>query len=267
MTHPSRKSSKTARRVMLALPESSNTNPRGHRPGHEGSSFSVCTRPAPGDSARRFPGMRYRAAPLALLILLTGCFTGERPSFTTEPFQPGSSSGDPAIDSVLEQLDATNDGPFTADYTVLTKFGNTTRPATVAVSPSRRSVTVGDVRFITIDGTSQTCILDKSDPCSTSIDPARISDTQVTPDFYASDAAKRLRRSATARIGTPIAHTEQFAGQSATCVDVPVSGGVSVYCVLPKGPLAELDDGAVSINLTQYATAVDEAVFSPTTAP
>jgi hypothetical protein len=70
--------------------------------------------------------MRFRAAPLVLLMLLTGCFTGERPSFTTEPFQPGSSSGDPAIDKVLAGLDAENDGPFTADYTVLTKFGNTT---------------------------------------------------------------------------------------------------------------------------------------------
>ena len=211
--------------------------------------------------------MRYRAAPLALLFVLTGCFTGERPSFTTEPFKPGSSSGDASIDAVLAGLDAANEGPFTADYTVLTKFGNTTRPATVAVSPARRSVTVGDVRFITVNGSSQTCIIDKSDPCSSTIDPARISDAQITPDFYAIDAAKRLRRSATARIGAPIAHTEEFAGQSATCVDVPVPGGVSTYCVLPQGPLAELDDGAVSINLTQYAPAVDESVFTTTTGP
>jgi hypothetical protein len=208
--------------------------------------------------------MRYRVAPLALLILLTGCFTGERPSFTAEPFQPGSTSGDPAIDSVLAELDAKNEGPFTADYTVLTKFGNTARPATVAVSPERRSVTVGDVRFITVDGSSQTCIIDQSDPCTSTIDPARISDAQITPDFYDLDAAKRLRRSAAARIGTPIGHTEQFAGQPATCVDVPVPGGVSVYCVLPKGPLAELDDGAVSINLTQYKPTVDESAFLTT---
>jgi hypothetical protein len=209
--------------------------------------------------------MRYRAAVLGLAMLLSGCFTGERPSFTTEPFRPGASSGDPAIDAVLTELDATNQGPFTADYTVLTKFGNTTRPATVAVSEGRRSVTVADVRFITINGTSQTCLLGKSDPCSSTIDPARISDAQITPDFYAVDAAKRLRRSAIARIGTPVAHVETFAGQPATCVDVPVSGGVSVFCALPKGPLAQLDDGAVSINLTQYAPAIDESLFATTT--
>lgn len=214
--------------------------------------------------------MRHRSAVLGLTILLTGCVTGERPSFTSEPFQPGTPSGDPSIDAVLKGLDAVNQGPFTADYTVLTKFGNTTRPATVAVDPTRRSVTVGDVRFITINGAPQTCILVKSDPCSSSIDPARISDTQITPDFYASDAAKRLRRSATARIGTPIAHNEQFAGQTATCVDVPVAGGTSTFCALPTGPLAELEDGAISIKLTQYAPAIDESLFattSPTATP
>jgi hypothetical protein len=201
------------------------------------------------------------------LFVLGGCFTGQRPSFSTEPFQPGSSSGDPSIDQVLTALDAKNEGPFTADYTVLTKFGNTTRGATVAVTAARRSVTVGDVRFITDNGTSQTCILDTGEPCSASIDPARISDTQITPDFYALDAAKRLRRSAVARIGAPVSHVDQIAGQTATCVDVPVPGGVSVYCVLANGPLARLDDGAVSINLTKFASVVDESLFTTTNLP
>ncbi|HEY0517977.1 MAG TPA: hypothetical protein VGC84_00680 [Ilumatobacteraceae bacterium] len=214
--------------------------------------------------------MRQRATACALLsslILLTGCFTGQRPSFSTEPFQPGSSSGDPAIDQVLAQLDAKNDGPFTADYTILTKFGNTTRPATVVVATARRSVTVGDVRFISQNGTTQTCVLDKTDPCSSSIDPARISDSQLTPDFYAIDAAKRLRRSAVARIGTATPHVDQIAGQPATCVDVPVPGGVSVFCALTHGPLARLDDGAVSVTLTQYAPAVDESLFGTSNQP
>lgn len=208
--------------------------------------------------------MRHRGATLALLTVLSGCLTGPRPSYTAEPFPRGSSSGDAAIDNVLAQLDAVNDGPYTANYTVLTKFGNITRPASVSVAAGRRSVTVGEVRFITTDGASQTCILDRTDPCSSSIDPARISDTQITPDFYAADAAKRLRRSAVARIGATIPHTEQTAGQSATCVDVPVSGGVSTFCALTNGPLARLDDGAVTIELTQYTPAVDESLFATT---
>jgi hypothetical protein len=208
--------------------------------------------------------MRLRPAPVALILLLTGCFTGPRPSITTEPFPPGSSSGDPSIDEVLAQLDAVNEGPYTAVYTVLTKFGNTTRPASVTVAAARRSVTVGDVRFLSAAGASQTCILDSTDPCSSSIDPARISDTQITPDFYAADAAKRLRRSAAARVGPPISHTDQIAGLAAMCVDVPVSGGTSVFCALTSGPLARLDDGSVSVNLTQYSTSVDESLFTTT---
>jgi hypothetical protein len=209
--------------------------------------------------------MRRCAPALVLLILLSGCFTGARPSFTTEPFAAGTSSGDQSIDAVLKQLDAVNNGPYTATYSVLTKFGNITRSANVSVDTERRSVTVGRVRFITVNGTSQTCDLDKSDPCATTLEPAKISDTQITPAFYAVDAAKRLRRSATARIGAPIASVETIADQQATCVDVPVTGGVSVYCALTNGgPLARLDDGAVTITLTRYEPTVEEALFATT---
>jgi hypothetical protein len=211
--------------------------------------------------------MRYRTAALGVLIVLSGCFTGQRPSFTSEPFAAGSPSGDAAVDEVLSQLDAVNTGPYTAAYTVLTKFGNTTRPASVSVDADRRSVTVGDVRFLSTINSAQTCLLDTSDPCSSSLDPARISDTQITPDFYASDAAKRLRRSAQAKIGSTIPHTEQIAGQSATCVDVPVPGGTSVFCALTNGPLARLDDGAVAINLTEYEPEADESLFTTSTQP
>jgi hypothetical protein len=205
-----------------------------------------------------------RAAALGFLVLLTGCLTGPRPSFSTNPFPAGSPSGDPAIDQVLAQLDAVNDGPYTATYSVLTKFGNTTRSANVSVAPSRRSVTVGRVRFVMVNGAAQTCLLDTPDPCSTTIDPARISDTQITPNFYAADSAIRLRRSAVARIGPVVAHAENIAGQPATCVDVPVPGGTSVFCALPNGPLARLDDGAVAINLTGYEPTVDESLFATT---
>ena len=211
--------------------------------------------------------MRFRSAALGLLVLLTGCFTGQRPSFIPEPFAAGAPTGDAAIDHVLAELDAVNEGPYRADYTVLTKFGNTSRPASVAVETGRRSVTIGSVRFITASGKSQTCLLDKRDPCSSTIDPARISDTQITPDFYATDAAKRLRRSAVARIGPTVAHTEQIGGQTASCVDVPVTGGTSVFCALARGPLARLDDGAVAINLTQFAPAADESLFATTNSP
>ncbi len=199
---------------------------------------------------------------MVAVVSLSGCFTGKRPSVVNDPFPTGSTTGDPAIDQVLTELDDINPGPYTADYTVLTKFGNITRPASVAVDHTRRSVTVGTVRFLTLDNVRHTCLLDKPDPCSTTLDPARISDTQITPDFYAADAAKRLRRDATSRIATPVSHIEIIAGQSTTCVDVPLTGGTSIFCVMKGGPLARLDDAAVSINLTQFSPAADETLFN-----
>ncbi len=227
--------------------------------------IAVASRERPPCS--RFRGMRPRPAVLALLVLLTGCFTGQRPSFSPDPFAPGSRTGNEAIDQVLAQLDATNDGPYTAEYTVLTKFGNTSRPATVAVDTGRRSVTIGSVRFLTVNGTSQTCLLDTSKPCSSTIDPARISDTQITPDFYAADVAKRLRRAAVALVAPVVSHIEEIAGQTSTCVDVPLGGGTSVFCVLSNGPLARLDDGAVAVNLTRYTPSADESLFATTKTP
>ena len=183
-----------------------------------------------------------------------------------DPFPAPSSTGDPAIDQVLTQLDVNNPGPYTADYTVLTKFGNTTRTASVAVDQGRRSVTVGNVRFLTFDNVSQTCPLDGSAPCSTSIDPARISDTQITPDFYAVDAAKRLRRDA--RVARSPRRCRMWRASPAsrrrvsTC---PLTGGTSIFCVLSKGgPLARLDDAAVSIDLTQYVPVADQSLFATT---
>jgi hypothetical protein len=211
--------------------------------------------------------MRHRLAVIGVLVVLmvlSGCFTGKRPSFTADPFPGGASSGDPAIDQVLALLDAANTGPYTADYTVLIKFGNATRDAHVAVSGVRRSVTVGNVRFLTNGAASQTCVLNGSGDCSSTIDPARISDTQLTPDFYGIDSATRLRRLAPARVGPPVAHIDTIAGQAATCVDVAVSGGTAVYCAVPNGPLARLDDASVAITLTKFAVGVDEALFSTT---
>ena len=199
---------------------------------------------------------------LTAAISLTACFTGKRPSPADEPFLPGSSTGNPAVDQVLAELDKVSTGPYTADYSVLTKYGNTDRPATVAVDGSRRSVTIGEVRFITTESSVQTCLLGTTQPCSSTIDSQRVSDTQITPSFYAADAAKRLRRDATSIVAPPVSHVENIAGQVATCVDVPLPGGTSVFCTLKGGPLARLDDAAVSIDLRNFTATVDEAAFA-----
>jgi hypothetical protein len=208
-----------------------------------------------------------RRAALALTLctlLLAGCFTGKRPYFSdSETFPPGSSSGDPAVDAVLARLDNPTTGPATAAYTVLTKYGNSTAPALVALSPGKRSITVGNTRYIQTESTAVTCTEDRSIPCVDGFDPQRISDTLITVDFYASDTAKRLRRDAAAKLGPAIGHQDIIADQPATCVDVPVVGGTAVYCALASGLLAKLDDGDVAITLTLYGESVDDAAFTP----
>jgi hypothetical protein len=217
-----------------------------------------------GDDTRTLAPMPRRTLVMLLLapLVLAGCFTGERPSFSADPFAAGQATGDPAIDAVLASFDGVSNGPLTASYTVLRKFGNTTHSAVVALEPGRRSITVGTVRYLFDTTGESTC--DISDgSCTQGFQPASISDTGITADFYASDTARRLRRDAQAKIGPTVSRDEMVAGQSASCVDVPVSGGTAVYCVLPDGVLALLDDGDVRVTLTDFRTSADAAVFSP----
>jgi hypothetical protein len=194
--------------------------------------------------------------------LLSGCFTGERPSISTDPFIAGSSTGDALIDAVLTKMDAVEQAPptFTAGYQVLTRFGNTTHQATVTVEGNRRVITVGDVRYVQTPSVVQTCV---SGACTNGFDPARISDTSLTVDFYATDTAKKLRIDAAAKIGPTKQTVESIAGLDATCVAVQQSNNVADYCVLDDGVLGRLDDADLQITLTSFSSRVDPAVFAP----
>ena len=195
-------------------------------------------------------------------VLLAGCFTGERPYFTdAEQFPTGVPTGDAAVDAVLEKLEAATTGPATASYSILTKYGNVTNPALVVLSPGKRSVTVGNTRYIQTETLAVTCTEDGSVPCVDGFDPQRISDTAVTVDFYAADTAKRLRRDADAKLGPAIASTATIAEQPATCVDITVPGGVAAYCVLDSGLVAKVDDGDVLVTLTLFGAVADENAF------
>ncbi len=204
---------------------------------------------------------------VAAALFVSGCFTGERPHFNNDPLAHGVPTGDAAIDAVLSKLDLVTDGPATGVYTVLTKFGNTTVPATVALNRDRRVVEVGTVRYIdTADG-QFTCTLelgtDNSLDCTPGLTPARISDVGITIDFYAAEAASRLRRDAKAQLSPAVAHDEVIANQTATCVAVTLTGGVATYCVLANGMIAKLDDGDVLITLGLLVSTVDGTKFLP----
>jgi hypothetical protein len=206
--------------------------------------------------------------PLALMVvvmavLLGGCFTGKRPSFDDRKFPSGTTTGDAAIDGVLAKLDAATATPpaFTATYDVTVRFGNLHKTATVVVDGRSRSITMGDVTYLQTPEIVETC---RSGVCTTGLDPAAISDSQLTVDFYAADAATRLRVDATAKIGPTATRPETIAGQPATCVDVVQSNGTASYCVLDDdGILAELTDGDVFITMTSFAPTADATALTP----
>jgi hypothetical protein len=200
---------------------------------------------------------------VAAVPLLTGCMTGQRPSFDEDsPTGVGTMTGDPAIDTVLTRMDTVGDAVFTAEYTGLLAFGGTTTALRVTQSaPTRRSVTIGDVRYLTDPTGTQTCRVSTA-ICEPDIDTAAVSDTGFTADFVTGDLAKRLRRDATARVGETTNRTEQLAGQDAICVDVPVTGGTKVYCVLANGVAASYVGGDVTLTLDRYEPAPTEVWFS-----
>lgn len=196
-------------------------------------------------------------------LLLVGCGTGPRAHFADDPaFALDQMTGDPAIDAVLSKFDAATAGPATAAYTVLTKYGNITRPAVVVLSPGKRSILVDNIHFIQTEDIATTCTVEPA-ACVKGFDKTRLSDTSITYDFYATEAATRLRRSAMAKIGPAVPSTQSIASQNATCVDVPVTGGTTVYCALDSGLLAKLDDGAVLVTLTLYGETADPNNFVP----
>jgi hypothetical protein len=210
----------------------------------------------------RRPSRAARPATVVLAVLalaggLSGCFTGERPTLAEGP----QMTGDRAVDAVLSRLDKTRTAVFTVDYDILVKFGATHHTATVVQSsPARRSITVGKVRYIVDNSATATCDLGGG-ACSDTLDAARISDTQLAPDFFATSAAVRLRRHAAARVGPTVASTGTIAGRHATCVAVPVTNATETYCALDGGPLARLDAPDVAIEMTSWSATPDESAF------
>lgn len=199
------------------------------------------------------------AAGLAALVL-GSCATGLRPSF--DPDEPAqTATGDPAIDAVLERLDRVDVGQFTADYSILTRLGSKQSTATVVQAETLgRSITINDIRFLDGFGSVATCNLATAE-CEQVLNDARVSDVQITHDFYGSSIARRLRVDAGRSLAPARGHTETIAGQWATCADVAVSGGTKVYCALDTGPLARYDGNDVVIELVAVSPSPDESKF------
>lgn len=209
---------------------------------------------------------RLLLVPVLAGLVLAGCFTGERPSFEDDNSVPAEATGNPEIDTVLGLLDSVDSAQFTAGYDIETLFGSLSSTGLVVqAAGQRRSVTVDNearsVRFIVDGQDERTCDLTTAE-CEASLNDARISDTQLTHEFYGPDFATRLRTDAGRRIGDPIAYEKSIAGQSAQCVDVPITNGTTTYCALESGALAEYLGGDVTIELTSYSPEPDTTKFT-----
>ncbi len=217
-------------------------------------------------SSRRRPFAGFRSALTVALaatttLVLTACATGPRPSFDADD-PADQATGDPAVDAVLQLLDGVGIEQFTADYTVLTRLGGLESTATVVqAGNSRRSITINDVRFLDELGAEATCNLATAE-CEATINDARVSDVQITHDFYGSSFARRLRVDAGRSLSPAAASTDTIAGQPATCASVPVSGGTKLYCALDSGPLARYDGNDVVIEVVSYDPTPDESKFA-----
>ncbi len=197
----------------------------------------------------------------AASVVLGACATGPRPSFDDDqPVQ--QSTGDEAIDAVLDRLEMVRLEQFTADYTILTRLGGMESNARVVQADnSRRSITINDVRFLDGSGTVATCSLTAQE-CEATINDARVSDVQITHDFYGSSFERRLRVDAGRRLGESTGYTAEIAGAPAVCADVAVSGGTKVYSALDSGPLARYDGNDLAIELVAVDPDADESAFT-----
>ena len=198
-------------------------------------------------------------------LALASCFTGERPKFEDGNTEPAASTGNPEIDNVLGLLDSVDRSEFTVGYDIETKFNTVSSTGLVVQAVGqRRSITVENderrVRFIEDAGEELTCDL-IADECETSLNDARISDTQLSHTFYGPAFARRLRIDADRRVNDPSAYTKNIAGQVAECVDIPVAGGTKTYCALASGPLAQFVGADVTIDLTSYSPDPDATKF------
>lgn len=198
-------------------------------------------------------------------LALASCFTGKRPELEDDTGAPVASTGNEDIDRVLGLLDSVDRSEFTVGYDIETMF-NTVSSTGIVVQAlgQRRSITVENdertVRFIENAGDELTCNL-LAGECETSLNDARISDTQLSHTFYGPAFASRLRADADRRIGDPEAYTKNLAGQEAECVDIAVAGGTKSYCALASGPLAEFIGADVTIELTSYSPEPDSTKF------
>lgn len=197
------------------------------------------------------------AALLSLLVVAgSGCMTGNRPTLAE-----ATATGNADVDDVLTRVGQLSAARYSAHYDVLVRYGDVTTAVSASQSEGdRRSLTIGDVRYVIHGQVTKTCTL-STGACVGSIDPTRVSDVQMTPDFFGTSLAARIRLDVSRAAGQPTVSTEEIQGQQATCVAIPVAGGATTYCVLDNGVLARLDSPDLVVTMTSYSAEIDETLY------
>jgi len=184
-------------------------------------------------------------------VLAAGCFTGERPGLESTPV-----IDDAAAAVVIERLERIGSRTFTATYDIIPSTTGETTIATVRQDDGLRRITIGDVEYVTDGSATETCLLPDGG-CAEGIDDARVSNLNITHQFWSDAFATRLAIDASRRVGFSEGRTDTIAGRSAVCADIPLMGGEAVYCALDDGVLARYFGGDVSIELTSFENAAD----------
>jgi hypothetical protein len=183
--------------------------------------------------------------------------TGDRPTLAQE-----TSTGYPAVDDLVDRIGDLGEARYTAHYDVLVRYGDVTTTASASQSDeNRRSLTVGDIRYVTHAQIAKTCTVSTA-ACVPQIDPTRVSDVMMTPDFFGTSLVARVELDATRAIAEPVVTVEQTDGGEATCVAIPVTDATTTYCALENGVLTRLDGPDLVITMTSYSDEVDELLYA-----
>lgn len=221
-----------------------------------------------------------RLVPLTVVaaasLMLSACFTGERPSFDptdtigtesapADASGPGTiTDGLPSTPAELAALfGARASGPETATFEIRTTSA-TGDPvvATVSRDLTRLVVSVRDLQYRTNERGPRTC-RNATKSCTRGLNSQPLSDLLITAQFWGPAIRQQLESPAlAARIG-PIRTTQsQIAEQLAVCIDVPGPQVTDRYCALPTGMLAALSTAAVSITMVDYVPEFDEQLWA-----
>ena len=206
------------------------------------------------------------AALLALLaVTASGCVTGERPTLAAN-----ASTGYRDVDDLVARVTGLSATRYTAHYDVLVRFGDTTSEVSASQSAGdRRSLTIGDVRYVVHGQVTKTCTVSTAS-CVPRIDASRVSDVQMTPDFFGTSLIARIELDASRAIGQPVTSTENTSGGEALCVAIPITDATTTYCVLDNGVLTRMEAADLVVTMTGYSDDVDETLYAegrPPTTP